>query len=237
MRDALRPRDARDRMIVALDVPTILEVRRLIERLGERASFYKIGMQLVFAGGLTLVEELRSAGKRIFLDMKLLDIDNTVSGGVDNIAKLGVTLTTIHAYPKAMRAAVKARPVGGPGLLAVTVLTSMDDADVRAAGYACGTAELVKSRAEDAKAVGMDGIVCAPTEIAQVRKIVGPKMLIVTPGIRPAGAATGDQKRVMGPAEAMAAGADFLVVGRPVTAAHDPVAAADAIVAEIEAAL
>ncbi len=237
MRAELTPREARDRMIVALDVASFAEARRLVEKLGERASFYKIGMQLVFAGGLALVEELRGAGKRVFLDMKLLDIDNTIAGAVESIARLEVTLTTIHAYPKAMRAAVQARSQGGPGLLAVTVLTSMDDQDLRAAGYALGTADLVQSRAENAKAAGMDGIVCAPQEVAAVRKIVGSDMLIVTPGIRPAGADAGDQKRVMNPAEAIAAGADFLVVGRPISAAADPEAAADAIVAEIERAL
>jgi orotidine-5'-phosphate decarboxylase len=237
MRGALRPRDARDRLIVALDISTVGEARRLVEKLDNAVSFYKIGMQLVFAGGLALVEELRGAGKRIFLDMKLLDIDNTVSGGVDSITRLGITLTTIHAYPKAMRAAVAARPEGEPGLLAVTVLTSMDDADVRAAGYACVTAELVRLRAADAKAAGMDGIVCSPQEISEVRKVVGKDMLIVTPGIRPAGAATGDQKRVMDPREAIAAGADYLVVGRPVIAAPDPSAVAKAIVQEMEAAL
>jgi len=224
-------------VIVALDVPTLDEARNLVERLGDTVSFYKIGMQLVFAGGLKLLEELRDTGKKTFLDMKLLDIDNTVSGGVDNIAKLGVTFTTIHAYPKAMRAAVKVLPAEGPGLLAVTVLTSMDDADVRAAGYSSGTARLVEARATDAKAIGMDGIVCAPQEIVTVRKIVGPDMLIVTPGIRPTGAASGDQKRVMSPAQAISAGADYLVIGRPVTAAADPALAAAAIVEEIEAAL
>lgn len=237
LRTELRPRDARDRMIVALDLPTIEDARRLVETLGESVSFYKVGMQLVFAGGLTLLRELHDAGKRTFLDMKLLDIDNTVAGGIDSIAKLGVTLTTIHAYPKAMRAAVQARPEGGPGLLAVSVLTSMDDTDVKAAGYACGTAELVRLRAADAKAAGMDGVVCSPQEIFPVRKIVGEGMLIVTPGIRPAGAASGDQKRVMTPAEAIRAGADYIVVGRPVTAAPDRAHAAGAIVAEIEQAL
>ena len=191
-------------------------------------------MQLVFAGGLALIDELVAAGKRIFLDMKLLDIDNTVSGAIASIATLGVTFTTIHAYPKAMRAAVAARPRGGPGLLAVTVLTSMDDSDLRAAGYARGAAELVAKRAADARAAGMDGIVCAPQEIAAVRKIVGPewrssRRASVQPG-RPAG----DQKRIMTPGEAVAAGADYIVVGRPVIAAADPAAAARAIVAEIE---
>jgi orotidine-5'-phosphate decarboxylase len=237
MRAELRPRDARDRMIVALDVASVMEARRLVEKLGERASFYKIGMQLVFAGGLSLIDELRRARKRVFLDMKLLDIDNTIEGAVKSIAKLGATLTTIHGYPKAMRAAVNSCPASGPGLLAVTVLTSMDDSDLKGAGYAAGMQALVKARAADANEAGMDGIVCSPLEASMVRKAVGRDMLIVTPGVRPANGAAGDQKRVMTPARAISAGADYLVVGRPVTAASDPLDAAAAIVREIEDAL
>jgi orotidine-5'-phosphate decarboxylase len=236
LRQALQPRDARDRLIVALDVASTDTARALVSALGTTVSFYKIGMQLVFAGGLSLVEELLRAGKRIFLDMKLLDIDNTVAGGVSSIAGLGVAFTTIHAYPKAMRAAVAARPQSGPGLLAVTVLTSMDDADLREAGYAERAGSLVARRAAEARDAGMDGIVCSPHEIARVREIVGAAMAIVTPGIRPAGFAAGDQKRIMLPAAAVSAGADYLVVGRPVTAAADPARAAAAFVAEIEQA-
>jgi orotidine-5'-phosphate decarboxylase len=237
LREALQPREARDRMIVALDVAGVDEARRLVATLAGRASFYKIGMKLVFAGGLALIDELVSAKKRVFLDMKLLDIDFQVAGGVGSIAKLGVTFTTIHAYPNAMLAAVSARPAGGPGLLAVTALTSMDDADLRRAGYAESAAELVARRAGEAKAAGMDGIVCSPLEAAAVRKVVGPDMAIVTPGIRPSGSAAGDQKRTLTPGEAISAGADYVVVGRPVTAAPDPAAAAVAVVKEIEKAL
>ena len=237
MGSATSPRDARDRLIVALDVASLAAARQLVTVLGVSVSFYKVGMQLVFAGGLPLVEELRDAGKRVFLDMKLLDIDNTVAGGVTSIGQLGVTLTTIHAYPKAMRAAVQATPAGGPGLLAVTVLTSMDDDDLSAAGYHASAAALVASRAADARAAGMDGVVCSPLEIGAVRAAIGPDMLIVTPGIRPAGSSAGDQRRITTPGEAIGAGADYLVVGRPVTAAPDPRRAADAIVAEIETAL
>jgi len=224
-------------MIVALDVSSVSEARALVEKLGDSASFFKIGMQLVFAGGLPLVDELRRVGKRVFLDMKLLDIDNTIEGAVKSIAKRGPLLTTIHAYPKAMRAAVKARPADGPGLLAVTVLTSMNDADLKNAGYASGAAALVKARAAEARSAGMDGVVCSPREAAAVREAVGPKMLIVTPGIRPAGSAGGDQKRIMGPAEAIRAGADYLVTGRPVIAAADPASVAESIVRDIERAL
>jgi orotidine-5'-phosphate decarboxylase len=231
------PRDARDRMIVGLDVASVDAARRLTTLIGDAASFYKIGMQLVFAGGLPLIAELAAAGKRIFLDMKLLDIDNTVTKAVASIARLGVTFTTVHAYPKAMRAAVAGRTPDGPGLLAVTVLTSMDDADIRAAGYQGTTPQLVALRAEGARVAGMDGIVCAPPEVASVRAIVGDALLIVTPGIRPAGSDAGDQKRIMTPSQAIAAGADYIVVARPVVSASDPAAAARAIVTEIEEAL
>jgi orotidine-5'-phosphate decarboxylase len=237
MRPELEARDSRDRMIVALDLASVEEAIALVAALGETASFYKIGMQLACAGGLPLIAILIKEGKRVFLDMKLLDIDNTVAGAVENIARLGVTFTTVHAYPKAMRAAVSANPADGPGLLAVTVLTSMGDADVIAAGYRQGAAELVKARAADARKAGVDGIVCSPQEIAAVRAIVGPEMAIVAPGVRPAGSAAGDQKRILTPGEAIAAGADYLVVGRPITAAADPAAAARAVAAEIEQAL
>jgi orotidine-5'-phosphate decarboxylase len=233
----IAPRDARDRLIVALDVGSEAEARRLVTALGDAVSFYKIGMQLVFAGGLPLVEQLAGRGKRVFLDMKLLDIDNTVTSAVASIAALGVTFTTIHAYPKAMRAAVAGRKNARPGLLAVTVLTSMDDADLSAAGYAAKAADIVARRAQDAFAAGLDGIVCSPREAAAVRALVGPDMAIVTPGIRPAGSAADDQKRTLGPAAAIGAGADYLVVGRPVTAADAPAKAAERIIAEIETAL
>jgi orotidine-5'-phosphate decarboxylase len=223
-------------MIVGLDVDSVEAAQRLVAALGPSVSFYKIGMQLVFAGGLPLAAELLHGGKRVFLDMKLLDIDNSVAGAVKSIAGLGVTLTTVHAYPKAMRAAVAAKPAGGPGLLAVTVLTSMDDADLAAAGYRSGAAELVASRAADARAAGMDGIVCSPQEIGAVRAVAGPDIVIVTPGIRPAGSPAGDQRRIATPGEAIAAGADYIVVARPVIAAADPRRAAEAVVAEIEAA-
>jgi orotidine-5'-phosphate decarboxylase len=237
MRPEIAPRDARDRLIVALDLPSVEAAQEMVATLGDAVSFYKIGMELVFAGGLPLVSELADAGKRVFLDMKLLDIDNTVESAVRSIAGLGVTLTTIHAYPTAMRAAVKARGEDGPGLLGVTVLTSLDDADLRAAGYADGAASLVARRAADAREAGMDGLVCSPLEAASIRAAAGPDLLIVTPGVRPAGTAAGDQKRAATPASAIAAGADYLVVGRPVTEAADPRAAAAAIGAEIAAAL
>lgn len=231
------PRDARDRLIVALDLPNVGEAEGLVAVLGEAVSFYKIGMQLAFAGGLELVGRLAREGKRVFLDMKLLDIDNTVHEGVKSIAALGATFTTIHAYPNAMRAAVAGRGSAPLGLLGVTVLTSMDDADLAEAGYGRTAAELVAERARAAAAAGMDGIVCSPREAAAVRAAVGPDLVVVTPGVRPAGAATGDQKRTMTPKDAIRAGADYLVVGRSVSQAADPRSAAEALVAEIEAAL
>ncbi len=235
--DQFRPRDARDRCIVALDVPNVSAAQALVRELGEAVTFYKIGMQLVFAGGLDLIAPLTAADKRVFLDMKLLDIDNTVAHGVESIAGLGATFTTIHAYPKAMRAAVTARGARALGLLGVTVLTNMDDDDLSAAGYRSDVSALVASRAADAVEAGMDGLVCSAREAAQVRRACGPDLLLVTPGIRPAGSDAGDQKRTLTPGEAIANGSDYLVVGRPIAAAEKPARAAQEVIAEIEAAL
>jgi orotidine-5'-phosphate decarboxylase len=226
----------RDRLIVALDTPRVADAEALVATLGDSVSFYKVGLQLVFAGGLPFAEKLARSGKSVFLDVKLLDIDNTMAGAVASIAAMGMTFVTVHAYPKAMRAAVAARS-GSLKLLGVTVLTSMDEADLAAAGYAGSVSALVARRAADAKAAGMDGIVAAPSEAAAIRALVGPEMPIITPGIRPAGTDAGDQKRIATPAAAIQAGADYLVVGRPVTAAADPRRAAAGIVREIESAL
>jgi orotidine-5'-phosphate decarboxylase len=227
------PPAARDRLIVALDFASVAEAQALVDRLGDSVAFYKVGLQLVFAGGLPFAEKLARAGKQVFLDVKLLDIDNTVEGAVASIAAMGMTFVTVHAYPKAMRAAVKARAAAPLKLLGVTVLTSMDEADLAAAGYAGTVADLVKRRAADAAAAGMDGIVASPAEAVAIRALVGPDVALVTPGIRPAGTDAGDQKRIATPTAAIRAGADYLVVGRPITAAADPKAAAQAIVAEI----
>jgi orotidine-5'-phosphate decarboxylase len=222
----------RDRLIVALDVPSMEAAEALVIRLGDSVTFYKIGYQLAFAGGLPLVRKLADKGKKVFLDLKLHDIGNTVARGVENIAKSGATFLTVHAYPQTMQAAVEAR---GPNLkiLAVTVLTSYNEDDVQAAGYRLGVADLVAQRARQADELGVDGLVCSAEEAANLRKIVVKRLRLVTPGIRPAGSAIGDQKRIMTPARAIAAGADYLVVGRPVVEAADPKAAAEAIVAEI----
>src|SRR5271169_2430123 len=227
----------RDRLIVALDLPGTAQAEAMIARLGDSVTFYKIGYQLGFAGGLSLVRQLDAAGKKVFVDLKLHDIGNTVARGVESLKALGATFLTVHAYPQTMKAAVEARGGGALKILAVTVLTSYDDSDLQAAGYRMGVSDLVEARARQAKAIGVDGIVCSPEEAAAIRKIVGHQMSLVTPGIRPAGAATGDQKRIMTPARAIAAGADYLVVGRPVMEAKDPKAAAEAIQAEIAPAL
>lgn len=229
---------ARDRLIVALDVPAVKDAERLVIGLGDSVGFYKVGLELIYAdGGIPLVRALAVAGKRVFLDAKLLDIDNTVEGAVRSILPLGATFLTVHAYLKAMRAAVRARGNAPLKLLGVTVLTSMDDGDVADAGYGMNARDLVARRAADAKAAGMDAVVASPAEAAAVRAIVGPDFVIVTPGVRPAGSVAGDQRRVATPADAIRAGADYLVVGRPITAAADPKAAADAIVAEIAGAI
>jgi orotidine-5'-phosphate decarboxylase len=227
----------RDRLIVALDLPDIAAAQAMVARLGDSVSFYKIGYQLAYAGGLSLVRPFTEAGKKVFVDLKLHDIGNTVARGVESIATLGATFLTVHAYPQTMKAAVEACAGSGLKILAVTVLTSYDDADLAAAGYRLGVSELVEARARQAQELGIDGLVCSPEEAASLRGIVGNRMRLVTPGIRPAGAATGDQKRIMTPGRAIAAGADYLVVGRPVMEAADPKAAADSIVAEIVQAL
>lgn len=229
--------NGRDRLIVALDVPSVPDAEAVVSRLGEAVSFYKIGYQLAFAGGLAFAETLIRANKRVFLDLKLHDIGHTVAKGVESVAKLGATFLTVHAYPQTMHAAVEARAGSGLRILAVTVLTSYDDADLAAAGYDFTVDELVVERAAQARDIGVDGLVCSAAEAAKLRSIVGEGMVLVTPGIRPEGADKNDQKRIMTPATAIAAGADYLVVGRPILEAHDPKAAAEAIVKEIADAL
>ena len=227
---------ARDHLIVGLDVPNIGEAEAIVKKLGSSVDYYKIGYQLVFAGGLEFARDLAREGKKIFLDMKLLDIDNTVASGVENIAKMGITMLTLHAYPKAMRAAVEAAKGSNLRLLGVTVLTSMDEGDLIEAGYEYDPHTLVLRRAEQARRAGMGGIVCSAEEASAVRRVVGPDLAIVTPGIRPTGSDPGDQKRVMTPSEAIRAGASHLVVARPIVKAPDPREAVGSILAEIEAA-
>jgi orotidine-5'-phosphate decarboxylase len=227
--------EPRQRLIVALDVSSVEAAQAMVARLGDTVSFYKIGYQLAFAGGIAFARTLTGAGKQVFVDLKLHDIGNTVAQGVKSVAQLGASFLTVHAYPQTMKAAVEARE-GDLRILAVTVLTSYNDADLAAAGYDFTVPELVAERAAQARDIGVDGLVCSAEEAAKARTIVGSKLTLVTPGIRPAGAAAGDQKRIATPAAAIAAGADYLVVGRPIIAAPDPKAAAAAIVAEIAGA-
>jgi len=225
----------RDRLIVGLDVPSVKDAEGAVRELGDTARFYKIGYQLAYApAGLDFARELAKSGAKVFLDLKLLDIDNTVAKGVEAIARMGMSMLTLHAYPKAMRAAVEAAKGSDLCLLGVTVLTSMDEQDLIAAGYEYDPHTLVMRRAEQALQAGMGGVVCSADEAAAVRRIVGPKLAIVTPGIRPMGADRGDQKRVVTPAEAVRRGASHLVVARPIVGAADRKAAARAIIAEME---
>ncbi|WP_034468205.1 orotidine-5'-phosphate decarboxylase [Afipia sp. P52-10] len=228
--------DPRDRLIVALDLPSVAEAEAMVARLGDHVSFYKIGMELTYAGGLPLAERLIGSGKKVFIDLKLHDIPNTVERAARQIARLGASFLTVHAYPQSMKAALAGVAGSKLKLLAVTVMTSYDDADLAAAGYSLGVKELVSRRALQARDAGIHGLILSPEETESIRALVGPGMALVTPGIRPAGTAIGDQKRIMTPARAIAGGADHLVVGRPVTEAADPVAVADAIVADIAAA-
>jgi len=238
-KDSTPARDVRDKLIIGLDVPSVVEARNVIDRISDAGTFYKIGYQLAYAGGFELARELIAEGKKVFLDLKLHDIGNTVEEGVRSVAGLGATLLTVHAYPQTMRAAVAGRAGSSLKILAVTVLTSYDEHDLAEAGYAPGAApaELVERRAAQARDIGVDGIVCAAPEADRVRAIVGSDRLIVTPGIRPAGAEAGDQKRIVTPAEGIRLGADHLVVARPIIKAADPRAAAEAIVAEIAQAV
>jgi orotidine-5'-phosphate decarboxylase len=229
--------DIRDRLIIGLDVSSVEEARAIVDRIGEAGTFYKIGYQLAYAGGLEFARELIAEGKKVFLDLKLHDIGNTVEQGVRSVARLGATFLTVHAYPQTMRAAVAGKAGSSLKILAVTVLTSYDDNDLYEAGYSpIPAAELVVRRAGQARDLGIDGIVCAATEAERVRNVLGNHGLIVTPGIRPAGTDAGDQKRIVTPAEAIHLGANHLVVGRPIVKAADPRAAAEAIVREIAGA-
>jgi orotidine-5'-phosphate decarboxylase len=227
-----------ERLIVALDLADVAAAEKLVVRLDGAASFYKIGFELALAkDGLVFAEMLARSGKKVFLDLKLHDIGNTVSRAVERAAERGMTFLTVHAFPQTMRAAVEGRGQSKLKILAVTVLTSWDENDLREAGYAMSIPDLVLKKAGQAKDIGIDGIVASAAEAAPIRQKVGSETLIVTPGIRPAGGDAGDQKRIVTPKDAIKAGADYLVVGRPVTAASDPVAAAQSIAVEIEAAL
>lgn len=230
---------ARERLFVALDVASVDRARVLVSELGDAVTCYKVGLELLFGGGLEFAQGLKATGKTVFLDMKLLDIENTVQKAAANIASLGLDYLTIHGVDtKTVAAAVRGRGASKLKLLAVTVLTNLERADLDQQGIkGMSPADLVVHRAKLAKAAGADGIVASGQEAGLIRAAVGPDVLIVTPGIRLAGGEAGDQARVMTPGKAISAGADCLVVGRPITEASDPRAAAEAFVKEIEGAL
>jgi orotidine-5'-phosphate decarboxylase len=229
----------RDRLAVALDLPDEHEALKLVDRLGQTCQWFKVGMELYYAAGNSIVQQLRDRGFNVFLDLKLHDIPNTVAGAVRSVTRAGASLLTIHATggPAMMHAAAEAACApGSPRLLAVTVLTSMDANELAGIGITASPAEQVLRLARLAQASGIDGMVCSPEEVAALRKETGPNTLLVIPGIRPAGSAIGDQKRIATPAQAIAHGASMLVVGRPITRATDPAQAAQAILQEIEQA-
>jgi orotidine-5'-phosphate decarboxylase len=229
----------RDRLIVALDLPTVDHARALVATLGDSAIFYKVGMQLQFApGGMDYARELLDGGKRVFLDSKLFDIGETIERAVENVARMGVDFLTIHANAPTLRAAAAGRGSSQLQLLAVTVLTSMGPEDLADLGFADMSVEdLVLKRARQTREAGVDGVIASPLEAAAIRAQEGDRLKIVTPGIRRQTDAIGDQKRAMSPREAIAAGADYLVVGRPISNAQDPRREAEAIQEEIAAAL
>jgi orotidine-5'-phosphate decarboxylase len=233
------PIAAKDRLAVALDFPTEHEALKLVDQLGETCQWYKVGMELYYAAGNSIVQKLRDRGFNVFLDLKLHDIPNTVAGAVRSATQAGASLLTIHASGGAamMTAAAEAASApNSPRLLAVTVLTSMDANELAGIGITASPAEQVLRLARLAKKSGINGMVCSPEEVALLRKETGPDTLLVIPGIRPAGADVGDQKRIATPAQAIAQGASLLVVGRPITRAANPATAAQSILNEIEQA-
>ena len=228
---------AKNRLIVALDMPTVEEARRLIATLGDTVSFYKVGLELLFAGGLDLARALKGEGKHVFLDMKLLDIGNTVERAVANVTELGVDMLTVHGHDlKTMRAAVTGRGGSKLKLLAVTVLTNLTGDDLKQQGSSLSPAELVVQRAKLAYEAGFDGVIASGQEAGRVRDAVGSNFLIVTPGIRLTGSSTDDQQRITTPDNAIKAGASHIVVGRPITQADDPRLVAETFINHIREA-
>lgn len=221
------------RLIIPLDLPTVDEARAMVERLGDSVSFYKIGLELLATGGMGLAGELKAQGKQVFLDWKLHDIGATVERSARVLAGAGCDLLTVHAEPQVMRSAVLARGGSNLKILAVTVLTSLTDADLAEMGYAFGARDLVERRIRQAMDCGVDGVVSSPREAALAREIAGPDFLVVTPGVRPDWSAKNDQARAAAPADALRAGASHLVCGRPITAASDPREAALRVIGEM----
>jgi orotidine-5'-phosphate decarboxylase len=228
----------KDRLIVALDMPAVEEAARLVAHLQEGVHFYKVGLELLFAGGLDFAQHLKTHGKRVFLDMKLLDIGNTVERAVANAADFGVDFLTVHGQDlKTLHAAVVGRGNADLKLLAVTLLTNLSAEDLKQQGSFMTPSDLVLHRARLAHEAGFDGVIASGQEAERIRKVVGPDFLIVTPGIRLEGSAMDDQERVMTPERAIRAGADHIVVGRPITQGDNPRAAALAFVHHIRNAL
>jgi len=224
-------------VIVALDLESGAEARALLAALGNSASFYKVGLELYTSTGVDFVRELKAQGHRVFLDLKLYDIGETVKRAVAQVARLGVDFLTVHGSRTVMEAAVAGKGEAPLQLLAVTVLTSFDESDLRQMGYPCSVSDLVELRVRNAMEAGVGGIVCSPVEVGRVRSAAGPGAILVTPGVRSMGAAVGDQKRVATPAQAIADGADYLVIGRQVTRAADPRAEMLHILEEIRSAV
>jgi orotidine-5'-phosphate decarboxylase len=228
---------ARDKLIVALDYWNVEDARKLVRDLGDEVSFYKIGLGLQLVGGNEFAKELIVEGKRVFLDYKYYDIAETVQRAVAQAAELNITFLTVHGVASIMKAAAAGRGNSGMKVFGVTVLTSMDAEDIKEMGFECNVEDLVIARAKKALEVGVDGVIASAREAAELRKQTGNKLLIVSPGIRPSGSSRDDQKRVATPSEAMRAGADYLVLGRPIYAASDPTAAARTIIRKMAAAL
>jgi orotidine-5'-phosphate decarboxylase len=224
------------RLICALDVPTVDQAEALVDQIGDAVSFYKIGLELLATGGMGLARALKGSGRQVFADWKLHDIGNTVERAAAALAATGACdFLTVHGEPQVMAAAVKGRGASPMKILAVTVLTSLDDKHLAAMGYSLSAPDLVELRVRQALEAGCDGVISSPHEAARARALGGSDFLVVTPGVRPAGASLDDQARAAGPADALRAGASHLVVGRPINAAADPRAAALAIVAEMAA--
>jgi orotidine-5'-phosphate decarboxylase len=231
---AAAPVVADPRLIVPLDLPTVAQAEAMVDQLGDAVSFYKIGLELLATGGMDLARRLKAAGNEIFLDWKLHDIGATVQKATAALSDSGCDLLTVHAEPQVMQAAVKGRGAGSTlKIIGVTVLTSLNDADLIELGYAFPARQLVERRVRQAIDCGLDGVVCSPQEAAMMREIAGPGFLVVTPGVRPFWSAKDDQARAATPAAALAAGASHLVCGRPITAANDPRAAALKVVEEM----